>query len=131
MSPDGTRWASARYYCHLVLSDVVARADMVLASEEKTFDRDPSPPDDFPTNIHSPVFSTNGSKLACAIGKAKVRVWDVDTRSLLSELCVSDCPISSLALSPDGSCIASLGHTQVQIWDVTGGMLIASRESLI
>ena len=128
MSPDGTRWASASYYCHLVLSDVVARADMVLASEEKTFDC--YPPDDFPTNIHSPVFSTNGSKLACAIGKARIRVWDVGTRSLLSELFVSDCPIS-LALSPDGSCIASLGHTQIQIWDVTGGNLIASRESLI
>jgi WD40 repeat protein len=36
----------------------------------------------------------------------------------------------SFALSPDGSLIASLG-TSIQVWDVAGGNLIASRESLI
>jgi WD40 repeat protein len=114
--PDGTRRATARQYCHLILFDVAVRSHMVVANEQHK-------------SISSPVFSADCSKFAYAIGNRAIRIWEVDTHSLLREFVVDE-DISLFALSPDGTRIASLGK-KIQIWEVTCRNPIAYCESFI
>lgn len=73
--------------------------------------------------INCVVWSPNGKFLAAASGDKKVRLWEVTEDGeprLLWEVDAQYSPVNSIAWSPDGKLLASIGKQRLKIWDVLG-----------
>jgi len=79
-----------------------------------------------PWRIHALLFLADGKRLATAA--YRVTIWNIDSKKEIRTLknADNDKPglISSLALSPDGTKLASASGNEVSLWDLAGGRLL-------
>ena len=69
-------------------------------------------------------FSPDGARLATGSFDKSIRLWDVETRTLVRAI-TGDNMITSLAFTPDGKRIAGGGwENAIQIWEVESGELV-------
>ena len=61
------------------------------------------------------AFSRDGTRLFSASGDKFVRVWHIETETQLLQL-KHDIPVLELALSPDGTVLATATNTRVRVW---------------
>lgn len=81
--------------------------------------------------VHSVAFSVDGLKLASASSfnhtdKLGIQLWSVDTEELERTLDGHANGVSAIAISPDGTTLASSGlkgDTAIQLWDIRTGEL--------
>jgi WD40 repeat protein len=69
-----------------------------------------------------PIFSADGTTMACASRDGSVRVWEVGTGKLRARLKALPTRLDELALSPDGKVVAEvsgMADAAVHLWDVT------------
>lgn len=83
-------------------------------------------------NARSLVYSADGKILFAAGQDRIVRAWNIETRKLVKEFKGHEAELFALALSPDGSTIASAGgnggnskHNEIRLWDTKSGELLA------
>ncbi|MET8102910.1 protein kinase [Streptomyces sp. NPDC005236] len=101
-SPDG-RFVATGSEDHLVqLWDLATRAPIAAARHEAP--------------VRSVVFSSDGRFFATAGGD--VRLWDPTHLTLLSAPFTGGGAIFSIAVSPDGRCLAAVDNGQVLLWDL-------------
>ncbi len=113
-SPDGTLLASVSHDGTVRLWDVAK--NRLLFTFEGLKDR----------TYPAPVFLANGKLLACGSGDSKIRVYDVKTGKEARNPIDHD-GLSGLALSPDGTTLASAGWNQyIALRDAATGTLIRS-----
>jgi WD40 repeat protein len=71
-------------------------------------------------------FSPNGSYIATASADETARVWDANSRVVVSELHGHEGPVSNVAFSPDSTRIVTAGFDNTaRIWDVVTGRVVA------
>jgi hypothetical protein len=77
------------------------------------------------SHLTGATFSPDGQTLASGSWDKSIRLWDVETGSLLRELEGPTGSIYSVTFSPDGQTLASGGYdSTIRLWDVrTGGLL--------
>jgi len=73
-----------------------------------------------PSFVRDAVFSPDGSLLAAAGGDGIIRLYEVATSTLRTELRGQSGGISSLSFSPDGTTLAA-GGADARLWDVASG----------
>lgn len=75
-------------------------------------------------------WSPNQTLLAAGAGDRKIRLWDISNTSLLMEIGKPELiwtvdaqysPVNSIAWSPDGKMLASVGKQMLKLWDVETG----------
>lgn len=72
--------------------------------------------------LTAPVFSPDEKRLAAGSYDARLRIWDLETGSLVSELRGHESRITSLDWSPDGRLIASAAQEPaIIVWDALTG----------
>jgi WD40 repeat protein len=80
--------------------------------------------------LDSLAFSGDGTMLAAQDGQKGIKVWDVASRKEKVALAWDNLDVAkSLALSPDGKLLASVGHghgVPIRLWDVASGEVKAS-----
>ncbi|PWT92499.1 MAG: hypothetical protein C5B54_03405 [Acidobacteria bacterium] len=64
------------------------------------------------------AFSPDGSRLANGIWGHKVKIWDLASGGLLTELEIDSMPVRSLAFSSDGRLLAVGGYTSLSVWEL-------------
>lgn len=76
--------------------------------------------------INSAKFSPNGRRIVIASDDATVKIWDIQTGSVVHSLEGHSGPISTAIYSPDGKMILSSGKVDkmAKIWSATTGKLI-------
>ncbi|KAF7348825.1 WD40 repeat-like protein [Mycena venus] len=115
VSPNGKQLASGSLYCNEVhLWDLTTGA-MAVALKGHT------------DSIHSVVFSSDGRRIASGSWDHTVRVWDTESRTLLTGPFKGHTDhISSVAFSPDGKLIVSGSQDQtLRVWDSETGDVFA------
>ncbi len=108
LSEDGSRLAMASD-SGLVVVDL-ARGASVSRPGELAASADGAPP----------VFSPDGSRVACAVKQA-VHVYDAETLDLLGVLRGQYALSQGIAFSPDGRLLASVTEENVRVWDHESG----------
>lgn len=73
-----------------------------------------------PSFVTDVTFSPDGTLLAAAAGDGIIRLWEVETGTLRTELHGHLDSVSSIAFSPDSTRLAS-GGTDARLWDVASG----------
>jgi WD40 repeat protein/uncharacterized caspase-like protein len=93
----------------------------------RTFDTGPA---GFPFRIKQPQFSADGRLLAYHDPKNRIQIWDTGTGQLVRAIGFSNQKFRSMALSPDGTQVASMRFDEglIDIWDVQSGRLIKTFE---
>nr|WSZ99206.1 trypsin-like peptidase domain-containing protein [Streptomyces sp. NBC_00857] len=77
--------------------------------------------------VSSVAFSPDGSTLATAGGRGKLRLWDVRNRRLTATVAGHTDSAQSVAFTPDGKTLASSGRdAAVRLWDVRTHRLLAT-----
>ena len=69
------------------------------------------------------ALALDGRHVVVATWSGHLEVWDLETGRLVQELS-ADTEVSALAVSPDGSRVAS-GHREIAQWDLATGRLVA------
>ena len=114
VSPDGKTLATAGYYQpHITLWDA--------ASGERIRQ--------LPQNARSLAYSKDGRRLVAAGSDAMVRIWEPATGRMERQLKGHKSALYAVAISPDGSIVASGGggdgtapsHNEVRLWNVETG----------
>ena len=75
------------------------------------------------TYVTSVAFNPDGTKLATGSIDKTIKIWGVESGTLLNKIAVIDKPVDSIAFSPDGTKIASGSKQNIMIWDVATGSL--------
>jgi hypothetical protein len=74
------------------------------------------------SHLTGATFSPDGQTLASGSWDKSIRLWDVETGSLLRELEGPTGSIYSVTFSPDGQTLASGGYdSTIRLWDVSSG----------
>jgi predicted dienelactone hydrolase len=73
-----------------------------------------------PSFVMDVAISPDGTLLAAAAGDGIIRLWELGTGTLHSELHVHSGIVSSIAFSPDGTRLVS-GGADTRLWDVASG----------
>lgn len=74
-------------------------------------------------DVYRPTFSTDGKLLATGRG-TDVQLWRMPDLKLLATLKGHEASINSLAFSPDGTLVASMGrNSEIRLWEVATGQL--------
>jgi WD40 repeat protein len=112
-SPDGSILATAGHHIHLYripgAKELKAGANELKALE--TLDQ----------QIKSVLFCQDGRTLVSASSEGTIRLWDVSTGKERLKLLGLGNFITTLAVSPDGTTLASSGGHAIQIWDLDSG----------
>lgn len=75
-------------------------------------------------DVEDLAFFPDGRRFATCAGRL-VRIWDVNTGSLLQELRAPNVTVTDLAISPDGKSLASTNHREnaLYVWNLDTGRL--------
>jgi len=82
--------------------------------------------------VPSLAFAPDGETLVSASWDGTVRVWDMETHQSIGEILVADEGIGFMALSPDGTTVATgyLGaNTDIVLWDLGTRQPVGSADS--
>src|SRR5262249_1662283 len=92
-----------------------------------------------PAQVKAIALSPDGTCIASGSDDGSLRLWEVATGRLLSEVSISD-PVNSVAFSPDGRRIATasgdrsglqrLHAPAVRVWDTNSGKLVLAARPL-
>lgn len=70
--------------------------------------------------VNSVAFSPDGKLLASGSSDSGIRLWDVEKREMVGEICGGEGSINSVAFSPDGKLLASAGKdSKIRLWEVS------------
>ncbi len=103
-SPDATRLASGAWGDYVKVWDIQTGKEVLFLGQ---------------VNVHSLVFSPDGKRLAAA--GDDVVLWDVTTGDSIAEL-----RGRTVAISPDGSMLATTSDEVVWLWDAVTGSPLAT-----
>ena len=113
-SPDGQLLATAGI--HVKLWDVSNQTEIATLHQ-----------DDWVLTI---AFSPNGQLLATGNNKGIVKIWNIRTRQVITQLHGDTTSIYAVEFSPDGRAFASAGYDgKIKLWNVSNWELIGTLES--
>jgi WD40 repeat protein len=104
-SPDSSRLASASESGEVVVWDLKGNNDKVTSLEDSE------------TDIVAMAFSPNNRALALGGKDNVIRIWNLKSDAGMFELKIHNCPIISLAFSPNGKVLASSDGNSIKLWD--------------
>lgn len=82
-----------------------------------------SPNDDFSSSVPSITFDETGERLAAVDTRGIVRVWDVETGGVLSEIDTGERATGRVLFGPDGDTIITSIHART-VWDFESGEVL-------
>jgi WD40 repeat protein len=105
-SPDGKRFAVNEYQFVRII-DIASGQDVVKLEGHTGW-------------VESGLkFSADGKRILTVAGEGTNRIWDAATGESLLTVFGNDPGVKTAALSPDGTRVATLSETSIQMWDVS------------